>query len=169
MKLNNRFLEYKKLGEACGTCLCPPTNYAGKCGPGLECQKSSSAPDDHGKCVEEQSSTGTIFHFCSFLFCRNVMATMLSLLMIFYTNICNVSNTVLGEIEKKLATLEEYLSHIKVSLLNTCQMMDLLYDKESKPKDCCISDYIHICLDRSLGVIEQGVPGVCPSCPSSVG
>ena len=41
----------KSEGEDCGSCFCPPTYTAGKCGPGLECIHNERIPDLAGKCV----------------------------------------------------------------------------------------------------------------------
>merc|ERR1711915_246425 len=42
----------KKEGEDCGSCYCPPTFSAGKCGPGLSCVRNENIPDLPGTCQQ---------------------------------------------------------------------------------------------------------------------
>ena len=41
----------KKLGEPCGSCMCPPTFTAGECEKGLECVHNPMIADAPGKCI----------------------------------------------------------------------------------------------------------------------
>ena len=81
----------------------------------------------------------------------------------YFTYVC--IDDLIARVEK----LEQEINQIKGSFSTVCNIMDDVLDTAATPRDCCITDVAMVCLQRSVGIIAQGQPGVCETpCPASV-